>query len=374
MSYEAMHKVRASGLSDRTQVDVLEALAFFLNKETGACFPSTEAISRISRVNDRLVRTTLKTLHSLGLISSTQKAGQKRYFTLHLDRLPLPTPLQEVTGGQENAGGEESTPLYENTPLQESTGEGCRKIQGTPVGKCSTPLYETTPEQGINKESNKEGNKEDSAPAEGDTFNPSEWALKQSPKNGTHESTENGTTQKGDIPKTEQRSSQKRDDGSTENGTTVVPKTGHEPINEPINNQSITSREDAPPKARAKKGEAWKKWIKVEKPAEVPDDLWKQFGEIRALKKMALTERAFDLLRSEGEKAHMTLLQVVETCCGNGWAGFKASWLARTSGSTYRKPQNVTQTAEYRERLQACCRGEGRTEKLADDGVTIIVD
>ena len=133
MSYEAMHKVRASGLSDRTQVDVLEALAFFLNKETGACFPSTEAISRISRVNDRLVRTTLKTLHSLGLISSTQKAGQKRYFTLHLDRLPLPTPLQEVTGGQENAGGEESTPLYENTPLQESTGEGCRKIQGTPV-------------------------------------------------------------------------------------------------------------------------------------------------------------------------------------------------------------------------------------------------
>lgn len=156
MSYEAMHKVRASGLTDRTQVDVLEALAFFLNKETGACFPSTEAISRISRVNDRLVRTTLKTLHSLGLISSTQKAGQKRYFTLHLDRLPLPTPLQEVTGGQENAGGEESTPLYENTPLQESTGEGCRKIQVTPVGKCSTPLYETTPEQGINKESNKE--------------------------------------------------------------------------------------------------------------------------------------------------------------------------------------------------------------------------
>lgn len=70
----------------------------------------------------------------------------------------------------------------------------------------------------------------------------------------------------------------------------------------------------------------------------------------------------------------MTLLQVVETCCGNGWAGFKAAWLTRTNGSAYRKPQNVTQTPEYRERLQACCRGEGRAEKLADDGVTIIVD
>lgn len=151
--------------------------------------------------------------------------------------------------------------------------------------------------------------------------------------------------------------------------TNLAPEPIKEPVKEPRNEHG--KKQDA---SRAKKGEAWKKWIKVEKPAEVPDDLWKQFGEIRALKKMALTERAFDLLRSEGEKAHMTLLQVVETCCGNGWAGFKASWLTRTSGSTYRKPQNVTQTAEYRERLQACCRGEGRTEKLADDGVTIIVD
>ena len=212
-------------------------------------------------------------------------------------------------------------------------------------------------------------------------FNPADWEFKkestengtlqspksgtyveQSPKNGTLESPKNGTQQ------------------STENGVLQSPKNG--PVTGNKNREIehvIETHEDAasgstPPKARTKKGEAWKKWIKVEKPAEVPEDLWKQFGEIRALKKMALTERALELLRSEGEKAHMTLLQVVETCCGNGWAGFKASWLTRTSGSTYRKPQNVTQTAEYRERLQACCRGEGRTEKLADDGVTIIVD
>lgn len=171
MSYEAMHKVRASGLTDRTQVDVLEALAFFLNQETGACFPSTEAIARISRVNDRLVRTTLKTLHNLGLLSSTQKVGQKRYFTLHLERLPAPEPLSELTGGQEDTGGGESTPLYESTPLHKSTVEGCRKVQGTPVEKCSTPLYKTTAEQGINKELNKVVNKEGGAPAEGDLFN-----------------------------------------------------------------------------------------------------------------------------------------------------------------------------------------------------------
>ena len=150
MSYEAMHKVRASGLTDRTQVDVLEALAFFHNGKTGACFPSTEAIARISRVNDRTVRLTLKVLHDLEFISSVQMPGQKRYFTLHLDRLPTseaqqePAPLQEITGGEEPA------------PLQEITGEGCKKLQGTPVKTYRGPLQKLTPEQGINKESNKE--------------------------------------------------------------------------------------------------------------------------------------------------------------------------------------------------------------------------
>lgn len=138
MSYEAMHKVRASGLTDRTQVDVLEALAFFHNGKTGACFPSTEAIARISRVNDRTVRLTLKVLHDLGFISSVQMPGQKRYFTLHLDRLPTSEAQQEPA------------------PLQEITGEGCKKLQGTPVKTYRGPLQKLTPEQGINKESNKE--------------------------------------------------------------------------------------------------------------------------------------------------------------------------------------------------------------------------
>lgn len=205
------------------------------------------------------------------------------------------------------------------------------------------------------------------------SFNPADWEFKK-------ESTENGILQ---SPK-----SGTYIDQSAKNGTLESPKNGilQSPKNGPVTGnknreieQVIETHDDAlsestPPKTRAKKGEAWKKWIKVEKPAEVPDDLWKQFGEIRALKKMALTERALELLRSEGEKARMTLLQVVETCCGNGWAGFKASWLSKVNGNNYRMPQNVTQTPEYRERLQACCRGEGRAEKLADDGVTIIVD
>ena len=179
MSYEAMHKVRASGLTDRTQVDVLEALAFFHNGKTGACFPSTEAIARISRVNDRTVRLTLKVLHDLEFISSVQMPGQKRYFTLHLDRLPTseaqqePAPLQEITGGEEPAPLQEITGGEEPAPLQEITGEGCKKLQGTPVKTYRGPLQKLTPEQGINKESNKEeeqGSLPAQAPWETDHF------------------------------------------------------------------------------------------------------------------------------------------------------------------------------------------------------------
>lgn len=196
MSYEAMHKVRASGLTDRTQVDVLEALAFFHNGKTGACFPSTEAIARISRVNDRTVRLTLKVLHDLGFISSVQMPGQKRYFTLHLDRLPTseaqqePAPLQEITGGEEPA------------PLHESTGEGCRKVQGTPVGKCRGPLYKTTAESVIEQVINKEGNREGSVP--------SEWT---SPEyQGTSPEKQDTVPQK-----TERGSPEKRGEGSPKN-------------------------------------------------------------------------------------------------------------------------------------------------------------
>lgn len=136
MSFEAVDLVLRSEIRDRTLFNVLLALAFFLNPENGDCFPSTEAISQMSRVNDRLVRTSLKRLKELGLISFEQKAGLRRYFSLHLDKLLVCEPLNK------------DAPLHENA-VHETTGEGCTKIQGTPVEKYSDPLYETTAEQVI---------------------------------------------------------------------------------------------------------------------------------------------------------------------------------------------------------------------------------
>lgn len=285
-----------SDIDDGTLVDVLEAIACFVNEKEPSvgCYPSLETIMRVSRKSKPTVRAAIKALREKGFLSFEQEAGEKRIYYLNLDLLP---EAEQKVNRVNNRTDEKSSPGKEVNPVKNFTEKGQK-------------VY---PEGG--KELTPEGDK---------NFTPKREEKREIEQGiETHEDAASGST---------------------------------------------------PPKARAKKGEAWKKWIKVEKPAEVPDDLWKQFGEIRALKKMALTERALELLRTEGEKAHMTLLQVVETCCGNGWAGFKASWLTKAIGNAYRKPQNITQTAEYRERLQACCRGEGRTEKLADDGVTIIVD
>ena len=296
MGYKSAFRVRMSGIDDGTLVDVLEAIACFVNEKEPSvgCYPSLETIMRVSRKSKPTVRAAIKALREKGFLSFEQEAGEKRIYYLNLDLLP---EAEQKVNRVNNRTDEKSSPGKEVNPVKNFTEEGQK-------------VY---PEGG--KELTPEGDK---------NFTPKREEKREIEQGiETHEDASSGSTS---------------------------------------------------PKARAKKGEAWKKWIKVEKPAEVPDDLWKQFGEIRALKKMALTERALELLRTEGEKAHMTLLQVVETCCGNGWAGFKASWLTKAIGNAYRKPQNITQTAEYRERLQACCRGEGRTEKLADDGVTIIVD
>ena len=185
MSYEAMHQVRASGLTDRTQVDVLEALAFFHNGRTGACFPSTEAIARISRVNSRTVRLTLKALHDLGFISSAQTPGQKRYFTLHLDRLPAAEPLQESTPLKESDPLQVLTGGEEITPLQDLTGEGCKNLQGTPVKTYREPLQKLTPEQGINKVLNKEEVTRNSAPAPVALPTPGQEVEEKKPKQST---------------------------------------------------------------------------------------------------------------------------------------------------------------------------------------------
>ncbi|WP_052765580.1 hypothetical protein [Pandoraea apista] len=49
----------------------------------------------------------------------------------------------------------------------------------------------------------------------------------------------------------------------------------------------------------------------------------------RRAKKLPLTETALDLVKTEAGKAGLTLPQAIARAAGEGWAGFKASWLSQ---------------------------------------------
>ena len=142
-----MAAVRGSGLTDATVVDVLEALAFCLNGESGKCCPSTLRIAQLARRSPNVVRQTLKKLEADGLISSTQLPGQERYFKLFLERLPKANPLSKVKG------------VAEVEPLSEVTGDPFQKCEGTPVRSERGPLSEVKPEQ-VSEQGREQGNEQ----------------------------------------------------------------------------------------------------------------------------------------------------------------------------------------------------------------------
>lgn len=63
------------------------------------------------------------------------------------------------------------------------------------------------------------------------------------------------------------------------------------------------------------------------KPDGVPDQVWVDFVAMRKQKRAPVTETAIKLLRAEADKAGLSLTEALETCCANGWQGFKADWI-----------------------------------------------
>lgn len=146
--------------------------------------------------------------------------------------------------------------------------------------------------------------------------------------------TENGTV----------KECQKRD--STENGTvpdfpsksTVfpakeyqisperVPKTVHGTINEP----SIE------PSGNRQKAQAPFSTDLLIRDG-VPDDVARDFAELRKRLKAPISETAIKGLIREAQKAGMTLTEVLETVCANGWRGFKADWVRNRPGGRQEK-------------------------------------
>lgn len=68
-------------------------------------------------------------------------------------------------------------------------------------------------------------------------------------------------------------------------------------------------------------------------PADVSNDIFQDYLKIRKAKKSPWTPTAQKLMRSEAEKAGISLQDAMEMCCARGWIGFKAEWVSKDSVS-----------------------------------------
>jgi len=62
-------------------------------------------------------------------------------------------------------------------------------------------------------------------------------------------------------------------------------------------------------------------------PSGVSDEVFKDFCKLRKGLKAPVTQTAINGLAKEGQKANLSLEQVMILCCQNGWRGFKAEWI-----------------------------------------------
>ena len=164
MGWKTAGLIRVSGLTDGTDVDVLEAIASFLNEADGHCFPALESVMLVARKSRNIVRQSIKTLCVQGLLSFSAEPGKVRSYVIHVHNLPEPKLdcFKEFFRTELCKKGPQVQKLtgFRSEPGSEVNREGVQKC--TPTGFRSEPGggSEMNPEQGNEQVSNREQNKE----------------------------------------------------------------------------------------------------------------------------------------------------------------------------------------------------------------------
>jgi hypothetical protein len=65
------------------------------------------------------------------------------------------------------------------------------------------------------------------------------------------------------------------------------------------------------------------------KPADISDETWAAWCDLRKAKRAAVTAPVIAMLRKEADKAGWSLNSAMEECVLRNWQGFKADWLQR---------------------------------------------
>ena len=115
------------------------------------------------------------------------------------------------------------------------------------------------------------------------------------------------------------------------NPTDVQPPDTHYPL--------PSTKEQTPLKSGGSKGTR-----ACARPDEVPLDLWNDWVSLRKAKKAPVTPRVLKGLSTEGGKANLALVDVLELLVTNGWQGFRAEYVTGKNGAG--KPKSTREMCD----------------------------
>lgn len=296
MGWKTAGLIRVSGLTDGTDVDVLEAIASFLNEEDGRCFPALESVMLVARKSRNIVRQSIKALCEQGLLSFSAEPGKVRSYVIHVHNLPEPK-LECFKEFFRTELGKKGTPVQKLTGFRSEPGS---VVNGEGVQKCTPTGFR-------------------SEPGGGSEVNP-EQGIEQGIEQGSYREVMCAPS---GAPYPEDFDQSLFDEAQREA-------------------QLAGSKPNDEPKEKPKR-----KRITVAKPEGVSEQVWTDFCALRNKRRAPITETALKGIQREADKAGITLNEALSICCERGWQGFKAEWYRRekleqknASKAEYQLPSN----------------------------------
>lgn len=98
--------------------------------------------------------------------------------------------------------------------------------------------------------------------------------------------------------------------------------------------ETEATSESPPEKKQKKPRKARTSFATVERPDDLPEQLWQDWLELRKAKRAPLNTTTINTFRAEAQKAGISFEEAVSFSVANGYQGFKADWY-RKNASTF---------------------------------------
>ena len=270
----------------------------------GNCHPSTQTICKKSRLTERVVRKAIQSLEANGWIRTSQNPGAVRFFEVDVAKINACLPL---VSAKEHPRAEVQGDAKEH-PRAEVTDDPVQKCTPSPCK--SAPLREHIREQE-------------------EISNDSRDLFDDSDQKANRGAAKTEKTHRNSLIQKENRGAPLM----APNPAAGASKNADNPLNQKENKGA-----DTPVRTSSAKKTAF---CTVEKPEDVPGQLWADFITHRKAKKAPVTETVIKRTRSEAAKCSMTLSQAIEMMVARGWQGFEARYVLDNRQSPAKPAQQL---------------------------------